>query len=69
MRALTHGMCNCVQRSEAQRNNEILAREGIDTNIVFAIYVIYPCNNEILAREGIDTIRMITIPMIIGIAT
>ena len=38
------------------RNNEVLAREGIDTRCIW----ITPakklhCNNEVLAREGIDT--------------
>ena len=38
------------------RNNEILAREGIDTNsFSFLNTVWFFRNNEILAREGIDT--------------
>ena len=39
------------------RNNEVLAREGIDTADAMApIPAIITSNNEVLAREGIDTV-------------
>ena len=46
------------------RNNEILAREGIDTLTVTIGDSNVPAwgNNEILAREGIDTERLLVKP-------
>ena len=39
-------------------NNEVLAREGIDTGRALPIKTMaLQCNNEVLAREGIDTIE------------
>ena len=39
-------------------NNEVLAREGIDTHRrPFRHCCLCTCNNEVLAREGIDTLR------------
>ena len=43
-------------------NNEVLAREGIDT-LVLTYTALPPCvfsNNEVLAREGIDTISTVS---------
>ena len=36
-------------------NNEVLAREGIDTSNILFSFSLSPSNNEVLAREGIDT--------------
>ena len=38
-------------------NNEVLAREGIDTILLIppSMYMELLSNNEVLAREGIDT--------------
>ena len=42
------------------RRNEVLAREGIDTDtVVNGDDVDFPCRNEVLAREGIDTYCLI----------
>ena len=56
MRALTHLTYNAYENYHL-RNNEVLAREGIDT---YRAHLMRSCcnhgNNEVLAREGIDTI-------------
>ena len=55
MRALTHRI-QCTGRNSPTRNNEALAREGIDTMFQPpTITRLEKCNNEALAREGIDT--------------
>ena len=42
-----------------QSNNEVLAREGIDTLKLHDLYVTVDTrNNEVLAREGIDTLQI-----------
>ena len=38
-----------------QSNNEVLAREGIDTVDLQNSTISFLSNNEVLAREGIDT--------------
>ena len=41
-------------------NNEVLAREGIDTAMYGLIYLAVDfSNNEVLAREGIDTLEVL----------
>ena len=59
MRALTpnshHQGCR-----RTSRNNEVLAREGIDTLVISSDTTeVNLCNNEVLAREGIDTVQRV----------
>ena len=55
MRALTrlHNPLGSVEFPS--RNNEVLAREGIDTVDLQNSTISFLSNNEVLAREGIDT--------------
>ena len=54
MRALT--LCIDASRlSVMSCNNEVLAREGIDTCNSRSRLRLHHSNNEVLAREGIDT--------------
>ena len=56
MRALTLFMRSLLFLRWLLRNNEVLAREGIDTCLDFWIWIfVIWSNNEVLAREGIDT--------------
>ena len=57
MRALTLIVEININVNTTGRNNEVLAREGIDT--IMAAIECKHCtfgNNEVLAREGIDTL-------------
>ena len=55
MRALTSSSPN-LRELKLYGNNEVLAREGIDTRRRMLRTEIHGCcNNEVLAREGIDT--------------
>ena len=55
MRALTH-RCEWQTDPFVSGNNEVLAREGIDTiRIPSSLGKLIIGNNEVLAREGIDT--------------
>ena len=55
MRALTHLTYNAYENYHL-RNNEVLAREGIDTSQYQVQRILRLLgNNEVLAREGIDT--------------
>ena len=55
MRALTQQIRSSFVQIHL-RNNEVLAREGIDTRRRMLRTEIHGCcNNEVLAREGIDT--------------
>ena len=57
MRALTHYSFLPLGDTIAFSNNEVLAREGIDTTYSFFIPAVKSSsNNEVLAREGIDTV-------------
>ena len=48
-------------------NNEVLAREGIDTGRALPIKTMaLQCNNEVLAREGIDTVNVVVSMINIG---
>ena len=50
------GCCGGVVGCCGGGNNEVLAREGIDTYFFLTEKSsIVNCNNEVLAREGIDT--------------
>ena len=64
MRALTPVSSLKASPIFASGNNEILAREGIDTLTVTIGDSNVPAwgNNEILAREGIDTERLLVKP-------
>ena len=64
MRALTHVNSVYSISTFSNCNNEILAREGIDTLTVTIGDSNVPAwgNNEILAREGIDTERLLVKP-------
>ena len=68
MRALTQITTVFVDILAQPRNNEVLAREGIDTiayqHTAFNSGI---CNNEVLAREGIDTIAYQHTPFNSGI--
>ena len=49
--------------ANASSNNEVLAREGIDTyccGIAKYVCIVYS-NNEVLAREGIDTLNQLEV--------
>ena len=59
MRALTlmFSHSHCARFTSC--NNEVLAREGIDTHRTVAFGYFFNSNNEVLAREGIDTIFLL----------